>query len=193
VTSWEPGFRDVPRRIELAGGLVLRAYEPEDLDRLVEVVNANLEHLRPWMPWAAELSDGGPQRQFLGYAAEQWAAGNEFNYGLFDAAGAQLGGFGLHARNGPGVLEIGYWLAVAATGRGVGTAATLALTRLGAGLPGVDRIEIRCDERNLRSAAIPRRLGFRLVEVETRPPTAPAEGDRHEIWSIDAAEVRAAQ
>ena len=42
---------------------------------------------------------------------------------------------------------------------------------------------IRCDERNVRSAAVPRRLGFTLEETVTRPPEAPGESGRLMIWA----------
>jgi RimJ/RimL family protein N-acetyltransferase len=40
-----------PYRIETER-LVLRCYEPEDAALLKEAVDASLEHLQPWMPWA---------------------------------------------------------------------------------------------------------------------------------------------
>jgi RimJ/RimL family protein N-acetyltransferase len=103
-----------------------------------------------------------------------------------------IGGMGLHARQGPGTLEIGYWVAVAHTGRGYVTAASRALTDTAFALPGVGWVEIRCDEANRASAAIPRRLGYRLVEVITRQPAAPAETGRGMIWVAEREGWRAA-
>jgi RimJ/RimL family protein N-acetyltransferase len=66
------------------------------------------------------------------------------------------------------------------TGRGLATRAAGALTDAGPALPDVDRIEIRCDEANTASAAIPKRLGYH--RVEEREPAAPAESGRLMIW-----------
>ena len=44
-------------------------------------------------------------------------------------------------------------------------------------LPGIERVEIRCDARNLPSAGIPRKLGYRLVETR-RDNAAPGGGPR---------------
>ena len=44
---------------------------------------------------------------------------------------------------------------------------------------------IVCDEANVRSAAIPKRLGYTLDRVETRPPEAPGETGRMQIWVRD--------
>ena len=44
----------LPERIELDDGVVIRTYTAEDIPHLVDVVNDNLDHLRPWMPWAQE-------------------------------------------------------------------------------------------------------------------------------------------
>jgi RimJ/RimL family protein N-acetyltransferase len=84
-----------------------------------------------------------------------------------------------------GALEIGYWVQVDHTGRGVATAAAGALADAALRLSAVSRVEIRCDAANLRSAAIPPKLGFRLERTESRPPTAPGETDANLVWVRD--------
>jgi len=45
-------------------------------------------------------------------------------------------------------------------------------------------VEIRCDEANGASAGVPRRLGFRLVDViASDRPQAPADTGRDMIWT----------
>jgi hypothetical protein len=40
-----------------------------------------------------------------------------------------------------------------------------------------------CDEANVRSAAVPRRPGYRLDRVEPRPARAPAESGLLMVWT----------
>jgi RimJ/RimL family protein N-acetyltransferase len=170
-------------------GVILRRAHRGDLDELVGAVNDSLGHLRPWMPWAQQPATAESIGAFLDQADLRWEARREFHFavrGERDRHRDSIIGFcGLHDRPGPGALEIGYWVHVDCTGRGVGTAAAEALTRSALLLEGVDRVEIRCDAGNMPSAAIPRRLGFRLDRVEIRPAEAPGETDRQMIWVFD--------
>jgi RimJ/RimL family protein N-acetyltransferase len=52
-------------------------------------------------------------------------------------------------------------------------------------LPGVTRVEIRCDVANLASASVPRRLGYRLDRVVDDRVTAPGETGRLMVWVVD--------
>ena len=53
-------------------------------------------------------------------------------------------------------------------------------------------VEIRCDPRNERSAAIPRRLGFRLESVLEGDTVAPDGSPRDtQVWVHEAAGVAA--
>lgn len=45
--------RKMPYRVETTR-LVLRCWEPRDAALLKEAIDANLDHLRPWMSWAME-------------------------------------------------------------------------------------------------------------------------------------------
>jgi hypothetical protein len=84
-------------------------------------------------------------------------------------------------------IEIGYWIAGSQTRQSFGTSAAAAITGVALALPGVSRVEIHCDEANTASAAIPRKLGYRLDRVEERKPEAPGESGRLMIWVRDHA------
>lgn len=186
----EPTYHRMPPEIALPTGELLRPFTAGDLDQLVDVVNANIEHLRPWMPWAQEPVTVQSQGEWLAASERNWADGTDFVYGMFDGD-TILGGTGLHTRRGPGVLEVGYWLRADAQGRGLVTAGTRALADVAASYDEVEQVVICCDEGNTRSAAVPRRLGFTLAAVEEVEPRAPGETGWHQIWTLPTAAVRA--
>ena len=158
--------------------IVLRRLTVNDATAVATAVADNLEHLRPWMPWAnAESADERFQRRRLAEAEVQWNRGADYGYGLF-GNDKLLGAFGLTARRGPRTLEIGYWLSAEATGRGLATRAVEKLTDVAAAQEEVDRVLIYCDEANHASSAIPKRLGYRVERVVAVPPEATAETGR---------------
>jgi len=167
---------------------MLRWLTVDDAEAVARAVGESLEHLKPWMPWAdARSADVAFQRSRLRTQLEQRNRAEEWQYGVFGDDGSFLGSIGLMTRRGPRTLEIGYWLHVDAGDRGHATRAARALTDEGLQTGVVDRMIIVCDEANLRSAAIPKRLGYTLERVETRPPEAPAETGRTQIWTAERA------
>jgi RimJ/RimL family protein N-acetyltransferase len=171
-----------PERITL-DGMLLRRWTPADAPALHAAVLESFEILHPWMPWAAEPPKPDDQEAFVASAVGQWNMGEAYIYGIFDPNGERiLGTVGLHARVGPGAFDIGYWLHIDHTGKGLATRASGALTDAGFALPGTGRIEIHCDEANTASAAIPRRLGYRLDRIDDHNPAAPAETGRLMVW-----------
>jgi len=186
-----PTYHRMPGELRLPTGELLRPFSFDDLDQLVAVVNAELEHLRPWMPWAQQPVTAEAETEFLNGSARNWAAGTDFVYGIVDDEGAILGACGLHTRRGPGVLEIGYWLRAGAQGRGLATAASRLLAEVAASYDEVDEVAICCDEGNARSAAVPQRLGFTLAGVEQVEPVAAGETGWHQIWTMPTAVIRA--
>jgi RimJ/RimL family protein N-acetyltransferase len=176
-----------PERIDLANDTYLRWLTTDDAPALAGAVERSLDHLQPWMPWAdGRSAETAFQRARLRNQPQQRDRREEWQYGLFAATGDRfLGAFGLMTRRGPGTLEIGYWMHVDEGGRGRATEAARALTDAGLDLVGIDRMIIMCDEANVRSAAIPERLGYTLERVETRAPEAPGECGRMQVWVND--------
>jgi RimJ/RimL family protein N-acetyltransferase len=150
-----------PYRIETER-LVIRCYEPRDAAPMKEAIDSSLEHLRDWMPWAADEPQTVEEKtELIRYFRSNYDAGENFTCGIFDSDETQLlGGTGLHPRIGPGGLEIGYWVRASATRRGIATESSAALTRVGFEVCGADRVEIRIEPRNEASFGVPRKLGF---------------------------------
>ena len=175
-----------PDRIE-ASPILLRRYVSADVDILLATINASLEHLGPWMPWAQAPNTRAGVRDFVASAETGWHECTDFNYGIWRGNEDELvGGCGLHARIGPGALEIGYWIARKHARRGYATKAAKALTLAALSMPTVTRVEIHCDQANVHSAAIPKALGYRLDRIRNDEIAAPAEIGREMVWVYDA-------
>ncbi|WKG07412.1 GNAT family N-acetyltransferase [Nocardia sp. PE-7] len=175
-----------PERIDL-GDLLVRRWRRSDLTRQFAALRASHTHLHPWMSWAEQPPTLAGQRRSLQASAAHWPTPDGgYPYGIFTARGEVAGGIGLHDRIDPGALEIGYWCHVAHTGRGIITRAVHALTAAALALPHVVRVEIHCDAANVRSAAVPRRLGYDLVTTAPRPRTAPADSGIGMVWATTA-------
>ena len=153
---------------------VLRPWRADDAPALLPVLEANWEHLGPWIPARVATPVPLPElaARLAGFAAE-FDADREWRYGMFAPDGrGVLGEVGLYPRAATGRVpysdadrvELGYWLRSDATGQGLITEASRALLAVAATLPHLSHVEIRCDARNAPSAAIPKRLGFTLAE-----------------------------
>jgi RimJ/RimL family protein N-acetyltransferase len=180
-----PAYRIVTER------LILRCFEPRDAEALKSAVDASLDQLVPWLPWAREE----PQpldakiellRQFRG----KFDLGKDFVFGIFDREEREvIGGTGMHARVGQGAREIGYWIATAHTGQGFATEAAAALTRIGFEVEKLDRMEIHCDPSNLGSSAVARKLGYTHDgTLRARLPRSDGGMGERMLWSMLASE-----
>ncbi len=170
-----------PEEIIVGDGLVLRRWQPADGPRILAAVERSLPELRRFMPWAMET----PTLESVGsYLEISWRPPESFGYGLFDAGGEVVGGFGLHGRRGPGILEIGYWVRSDRTGQGYASAAARALTDVSFGhFPSTFRVEIRCDPANVASAAVAAKLGFSLDARVAAEVEAEAQTGVQEVWA----------
>ena len=69
------------------------------------------------------------------------------------------------------------------------TEAVVALTRLAFEFPEIDRLEIRCDPRNVPSNSIPQRIGYHHVATLEKNSTAfPGEPRDTIVWELKRAD-----
>lgn len=168
--------------------LTLRAWTADDVDRLSAAIAASIEHLRPWMPWAAaEPLDRATRLALIEGWERDRSAGGDLVLAM-EAGDDVVGGCGLHRRLGPGALEIGYWVHVDHVRRGYATEAAAALTSLAFSVPGIERVEIHHDRSNVASAGVPRGLGFVLVAEEPDEAHTAAECGIECRWAMGRAD-----
>jgi RimJ/RimL family protein N-acetyltransferase len=175
-------------------GLVLRRWTVDDAELVGELVSANLEHLRPYMPWIEhEPLSLDARRELEREWDRAWADGGDVILGIFEK-GVAVGSAGLHRRLGPGALEIGYWVAADHLGKGIARRASEGLTSLAFTVPGIGRVEIHHDLTNVHSRRVPEQLGFHLIGRATVPrhPQAPADSGVDLVWRIERDEWLAA-
>jgi ribosomal-protein-serine acetyltransferase len=90
----------------------------------------------------------------------------------------------LFHRQGPGTLDLGYWVHVDHTGTGYATEMARALTAAAFDVPGIERVEIHHDKANVRSRAVPRALGFTPGPEQPDGIHSPGEVGIDCSWSI---------
>ena len=165
--------------------LVLRVWEEDDAPALGRAVTESLEHLRPWMPWAAfEPQSISARRGWIREVRRQCAAGGDRVYGMW-LGDDVVGGCGLHDRLGPAALEIGYWVHVGFTRRGLAKEAVRQLCAEAFARPRIEHVEIHHDRANVASGAVAAAAGFSFVSEHPRPPDAPGNEGVEMIWRLD--------
>ena len=159
--------------------LLLRPWHPDDAAELLPILEANREHIGPWIPARVATPVPVPQlAQRLERFGELFRADREWRFAMVSTDDNRLlGEVGLFPRNATGRVafpeadrvELGYWLRSDATGRGLVAEAAQALLDAAFAMREFSHAEIRCDPRNAPSVAVARRLRFTLVE-ETKEP-----------------------
>ena len=167
--------------------LTIRCYRLEDAPMMLKAITGSLDHLRPWMPWAKNPpADPESAMNILRSFQEKFYADEDYFFGIFNKGENELiGSTGLHTRVGEQAREIGYWINVAHVQQGYATEAVSALLKIGFTIENLERIEIRCDPKNLISQKIPRALGFSNIAVRLND-VMDAEGKPRDtmIWSL---------
>jgi ribosomal-protein-serine acetyltransferase len=147
--------------IPIEEGLSLRSLEQEDAKELFALTDSGRAYLRRWLPWLDATRSLQDTRLFIESAQRQSAANLGFQSGIW-SDGRLVGVIGYHHVDWPNrSTNIGYWLGEQNQGRGLMTKATRAVVDYAFDVWHMNRVEIRCAVENIKSRAIPERLGFK--------------------------------
>jgi RimJ/RimL family protein N-acetyltransferase len=161
-----PILFDFPESFETQR-LILRAPMVGDGKALNEAVCESIEELRLWMPWAKDVPTQEDSEENVRAARLKFLERSDLRLHLIDKQTGQLiGCSGWHridweARK----FEIGYWLRTSVWGKGLMTEAVQGITNFAIETLEANRLEIRCDAKNTRSAAVAKRLGYTLEAI----------------------------
>ncbi len=144
--------------------LVLRPPRMGDGAMINEAIRESFPELSRWMPWARHMPSIPESETFAREAAARFRTREELPLLIIRKKdGLYLGSTGMHNINWEVPrFEIGYWIRTSMSGHGYMTEAVKALTAFTFETLNAVRMEIRCDSRNERSAAVARRAGYTL-------------------------------
>lgn len=163
--------------------LVVREYTMDDLHLLDDAITQNRLYLLPWVgDWIQKEPIGiDARRALLADWVEKYPVeGANQAIGIF-CAGQLIGGTGLHDRNAPHDVEVGYWVDEEWQGRGIATRVTEALVDYAFRFPEVHRVLLKHRPENLKSRRIPEKLGF--VQIDDSATCACGDVE-HVAWAV---------
>jgi ribosomal-protein-serine acetyltransferase len=144
----------------LRADLELRLLEERHAPAVFALVDQDRHYLREWFAWVDATETEEDILTFIRGSRERFATKNDISTGVW----FQNKFAGILSTNRTDMLnrrtEIGYWLGRSFQGQGIMTEACRALVRHALVEMELNRVEIRCLTHNVRSQAIPKRLGF---------------------------------
>ncbi len=168
--------------------IVIEKLKLDHTQELYELTEANREYLREWLPWLDQIKSSSDTKKFIESAIKESSAGGAPNFAVL-CQGSICGVAGFHEINKQHKIgSIGYWLAQNYSGNGIITMAVKELLKIGFSEFNLNKIEIRCAEANLKSRAIPERLGFTYEATLRQCEWLYSKYVNHAIYSILASE-----
>lgn len=148
------------------------------IEGLFNAISENRKFLRKWLPFVDFTNKITDTERFVRSILEKPVEKRDEVYVIwYNYEFAGLIGF-KDADRINDKIEIGYWLTEKMTGKGIATLAVHKMVNLAFRNMDMNRVQIRCGVGNVKSSAIPRRLGFTFEGIER-------SGERHNHTYID--------
>jgi ribosomal-protein-serine acetyltransferase len=145
---------------EIDNEIILRPFKNEDAKKIFTAVTENYDHLRAFLHWVVPEYNLGSAMDFIAQSRRGAEEKSSLGFGIFEGQDL-IGSIGFVNFDWPSKRsEIGYWIAKGQEGRGIITKSCKLLLNYAFGDLKLNRIEIRCAAENVRSRAVPERLGF---------------------------------
>ncbi|MDP4084363.1 MAG: GNAT family N-acetyltransferase [Bacillota bacterium] len=147
--------------------LKIRSPRHGDGKAVFEAISASLNELKPWMPWAHKNQTEQDVECNVRSAHAKFLTREDLRLHIFlKNTGQFIAASGLHRINWDvPKFEIGYWIDTRYSGNGYMTEAVQGITCLAFQTLHANRVEIRCDAKNVKSRAIPEKLNFVLEGI----------------------------
>ena len=130
-------------------------------DELFDLIEDNREYLREWLPWLDNNRYLQNTIDYIKISQFQYERNETVQFVLL-YKGKIAGVIGFHRIDWMNrSTSIGYWIGERYQGSGLVTKSCASVLDYSFGTMGLHRIEIRCATENLKSQAIPKRLGFK--------------------------------
>lgn len=139
----------------------LELINQDHADELFDLIEDNREYLKEWLPWLDNNRYLQNTIDYIKISQFQYERNETVQFVLLHK-GEIVGAVGYHRIDWMNrSTSIGYWIGEKYQGNGLITKSCSSVLDYSFGKMGLHRIEIRCATENLKSQAIPERLGFK--------------------------------
>ena len=175
----DPILLDIPTQLETERLLLRAPHFTGDGNIVNQAIRDSFNELKAWLPFAQKIPAVEETEINLRNAHIKFLKRESFRYLIFHKETNDfLGTVSLQGIDWSiPKCKIGYWINTKFSGNGYMTEAVKALTDFGLNQLRFKRIEIRCESTNLKSRAIPEKLGYAL-EGTLRNEDLSADGSR---------------
>ncbi|MCM3132226.1 GNAT family N-acetyltransferase [Paenibacillus polysaccharolyticus] len=159
--SIDPILLDFPESFDTER-LTIRSPQWGDGADVNEAIQESVKELRPWLPFAENIPTLEDSEASVRKARLQFLERSDLMLHLRDKDTHEfVGSSGLHRMDwNARSFEIGYWVRTSRSGEGLVTEAVRGIEKFAIVHLQANRLEIRCDARNVRSASVAKRLGY---------------------------------
>lgn len=166
----------------------LRTLTTADAPGVFNLVENNRSYLREWLPWVDENTCVGDSAKFIQSTLEQLANEMGFQCGIFynDTLVGMCGYHPIDRSNNS--VTIGYWIAKEMTGKGIVTSCTKYLIDYAFDNFSLNKVCIPAAEKNLKSRAVPDRLGLVNEGIEREAEHLYGHYVNHVRYSVSRSE-----
>jgi RimJ/RimL family protein N-acetyltransferase len=163
-----PILLDIPERFE-TNRLLNRAPQVGEGATIHPAIIESIDNLRPWLNWAQHTPTLTDSEIRVRRERAEFLARKYLHFYLWRKADAQfVGGLFIKPDWSIPAFEIGYWQRTSMQGHGYMAEALTGLAEFAFQHLRAQRLEVFCDTRNTRSAAVAERAGFRLEAQLTK-------------------------
>lgn len=164
--------------------LQLALLEKRHAARIFELTDQSRDYLKQWLPWVDMTKTVADSERFIDMTRKRYFDNNGFDLAIV-YNGEIVGLVGLHFIDWSNKrTSIGYWLGEGYQRKGIMTRAVKALTTYCFEELGMNRIEIRVVPQNVKSRAIPERLGYKIEGTVRQYELLNGEFFDHHIYGM---------
>lgn len=151
----------IPLHPIVEGEIELKQLIINEAEELFTLVDKNRNYLRKWLSWVDNNKTIEDTQQFIHNSLEKAVNGKGADFGIYynKKLAGTIGFHELDTKNKK--TTIGYWLDESSQHKGIMTCSVKILLHFAFDSLGINRIQINCALGNMKSSAIPTRLGFK--------------------------------
>ena len=173
-----------PTNLQVNSNLVLRPPRITDAEDPFALLESCRTYLRRWLPWVDEVRSALDFRHWV----ESSIPGEEYRW-MIVYKGMIVGVIDITSLGSPdNFCELGYWLSAKMQGCGFVTKSCREVINYAFGKLGLNRVQIRVATGNIKSRAIPERLGFTCEGILRQSGLVNGEYHDRAMYSLLASE-----